>query len=693
MDPISSEAGASGTTPGALAAPNADSQQHDPLVKKWADRVEAGKKHWRKFHQRVRYNRKLVRGIDDNADAASPAYNKDRANLLSSTLMVVLSRVYAKNPEMSAEPTNKAKNLRLFCDTVSRVTQVMLEDAKLKKKAKATVKAAMTCAFGVVKVQYQRVTQGELDPLMRSRIQDTQDNLQHIESLLKKLDDPAERATQETTEAQLKQALAGLQAQAEVIAAEGLVIDRVRTDRLIIDPAVEDIWEYEDAGWMAEEIPMRKSKARGMLPEFDFKGVHQYAPGTEEKADGPRQLFSPNQSSEDDPIIVVVEVWSKLDGRIYTLVRGCNHAFAREPYTPKVTGERWWPYFVLPFQSVDGEFVAQSLVDLCEKLQTEHNETRDKFADLRRTIRPHFIISADVKDKDIKTRIHPELGEMVVINTQGGKVSDFAVQATQLTIDPALFDTTPIRNDWEMVSGLQDAARSIVTQAKTATEAAISDQALAARVSEFRDQIEDWLTEVAQYASELCLLAMTPQQVEQIMGAPQEPDEAEMAKYAMATVQAQAVGGMPPPPPEPVPSYEWPADRRPETVFNLIQMKIRAGSTAAPNHLQMQENWIKALPLIEKAIMAIRTIEAGGGDATVERELVKETIGRFDPTIDVERFLPPKAVPMLPTTAAGMPGSAGLPAPGAGAAPLTPEFPMEQAGMQVGGRPSTVPVQ
>ena len=70
-------------------------------------------------------------------------------------------------------------------------------------------------------------------------------------------------------------------------------------------------------------------------------------------------------------------------------------------------------------------------------------------------------------------------------------------QRRALRIDPAVYDTSPIQNDWELVSGLQDAARSIVTTPKTATEASISDQALAARVSEFRDQIEDWLTEIA----------------------------------------------------------------------------------------------------------------------------------------------------------------------------------------------------
>jgi hypothetical protein len=86
----------------------------------------------------MRHNRKLVRGIDDAAEAEDPKYNKHRANLIQSTITMVLSKVYAKNPEMSAAPTNKARDLRLFADTVSTVTQAMLEDAKLKKKAKAT---------------------------------------------------------------------------------------------------------------------------------------------------------------------------------------------------------------------------------------------------------------------------------------------------------------------------------------------------------------------------------------------------------------------------------------------------------------------------------------------------------------------------------------------------------------------------
>lgn len=654
MDPTT-EPSVPGIDPVKLAAPGAGAQPEvDPLVTTWFNRIKSGEKHWSKLHARMRHNRKLVRGIDDNAEPGEPKYNAQRANLIGSTLTVVLSKVYAKNPEMAAEPINKARDLRLFADTVSTVTQTMLESAKLKQKAKSSVRAAMTCKYGVVKVQYQRVTQGEQDPMIRQRIADSQDNIQRLESLVKEIEDEKERSDTESKKRELEEALASLQQQSEVVAAEGLVIDRVSSDRLVIDPAIEDFWEYESADWMAEKIPIRKSAAKGRFPHLDLSTATTYKAGETGRDNTQRRsAFSgPASVAADDAIVMVWEIWSRADNRIYTLVEGCNKQFAIPPYTPKITGERWWPYFILPFQSVDGEFSAQSLVDVLERLQEEHNETRDKFAEVRRNIRPSYIFAADVKDKDIEKRLHPELGEYFAVNTNGGKLEDYVRQSTQLTIDPAVYDTAPIRNDMEMVSGLQDAARSVVVQPKTATEAAISDQSLAARVSEFRDQIEDWLTEIAQYSSELCLLAMTPAMVETIMGKPAEPDPDEAAAAALS---GQA-------PPEPVPTYEWPQERTPETVFNLVQIKIRAGSTAAPNKLQAQENWNKALQLLMPMIDKIRQIEAAGMDASPERELVKETAARFDETIDVERFLPSKPVrPSMPVIPA-MPGAG---APGA----------------------------
>jgi len=665
-------------TPGAVSANlEQTTVKDDPLVKTWMTRIKAAETHWAKFHKRVRHNRKLVRGIDDKAEPNSAEYNMQRANLIQSTISVVLSKVYAKNPEMSGEPTNKSQDLRLFCDTLTTVTQTMLDDANLKKAAKRAVRAAQTCSFGIVKLQYQRDIR--TDPIISKRIQDSQDNILNIESLLAQIEDEGKRCDLESKRRELEQAIQGLEAQKEVIAGEGLVLDVVKTDRMLFDPAIDDIWDYQDGDWVVEKIPMRKSKAMGIFTvdketistdgnglevkiikkePMDLSGATAFKVGAMDDTANASRPYSANMQVADnsDPLILVYEVWNKVDNTIYTLIDGITTQFARKPYQPQYAGERWWPYFLLPFASVDGEFVAQSLVDCLEKLQQEHNETRDKFAEVRRTIRPHLIVSAEVSDKQITNRTHPELGEIIIVDTQGQALQNFVLEGTQIQIDPRLYDTSAIQNDWEMVSGLQEAARSVVTTPKTATEANISDQSLAARVSEFRDQVEDWLTEIAKCASELCLLAMTPQQVEQIMGGPEKPDQDEVEEALMS-------GKMPQPEAK---SYEWPENRSPETVFNLVQIKVRSGSTSAPNKLQTQENWARALPLIQQGIVQIRQIDAAGGDSTPERELLKETAARFDETIDVERFLPikPKAQPMglpeIPGAPPGLPMSDGV---------------------------------
>lgn len=629
----------------------------DPLVKVWMDRIKAAEKHWGRFHQRVRYNRDLVQGIDITGDVRTPHYNKKRANLIKSTLSVVLSKVYAKNPEISAEPTNKAKNLRLFCETVSGVTQRMLEDAKLKNKAKRAVRAAMTCSHGIVKVMYQRDI--EIDPIIKDRIEDTQDNIKHIESLLAQIEgEDSQRHDLEAKKRELEMAIEGLQAKKEVVASEGLTVDMTRTDRLLLDPAIDDILDYEQSAWIIEKIPKRRSEAMGLFPDYDLSHASTFKVGEYDiAADKARPYSRDNKASGDgdDPLVLIYEAWSKTDNMIYTMVAGCNSQFARAPYSPTYTGERWWPYFILPWGVVDGQVVSQSLVDDLEKLEVEHNETRDKFAEVRRNIRPHMIISADVKDKQITRKMHPEIGEMVVIDTGGQPIKDFALEGTQLKIDPAVYDTSPIAYDWDQTSGLQEAARSVITKAKTATEASISDQSLGARVGEFRDSVEDWLTEIAQYSAELCLLAMTEPMVAQIMG---EAEPVDPNAIGQAVLSGQ-------PPPEPVKPYEWPAERTPETVFQLVQMKIRAGSTAAPNKLEMQETWTKALPLLQTMIQTIMQVEAMGGDGTPYRELVKETAARFDESLDVDRFLPPKpmqpAIPQIPGQMPGMPMPGGIP--------------------------------
>jgi hypothetical protein len=594
----------------------------DTLAKRWQSRLDAAQRHWRKLHERIRHNRKQVAGFDWTKEADSDDFYTLRANLIFSTMAAILPHIYARNPEISVTPLYPQQNLKRLCHTLQTVVNRALLDAHLKKRAKAAVWAAMTGYFGVVKVMYQRDI--KQDPIITNRMHDTQDHIARIEGLIAKLEDPQAVAEQETVRATLQQTLASLQEQVDVVAAEGLVLDRVLTENLLLDPSVAEFWDYENADWMAQRVPIKRSDAEALY-QVDLSGATGYRAANVLGGANrdPLSTVPLDEDDAEDMQICLIEIWDKTSERVYTLAEGCDF-FVREPYSPAKVGSRWYPFFLLPFATVDGSFVAPCLVDLTEKLQKEHNETRDKFVAHRELNKPHWLVAADADEKTIKRHQNAALGEVVLVNSQGVPLNQIVQPAPGIPIQPADYDTGPIRMDWEQVTGLQDASRSTIAQAKTATEASIMQQALSGRVSEFRDKIEDWLQEIAQYAAQILLQELTPTQVERVMG----PAVARVEMRSGTPVEVEE------------PSYDWPELSR-EQVFDMVQLEIRAGTTGAPDSAEQQENWIKVFPVIKELIMQL--VQAQGGASGPLEALLRETVRRFDERLDIEQFLPQAA--------------------------------------------------
>lgn len=631
------------TQPGEQGAQFKPEPESDPLAKKWGERIAAARKHWEKFHKRVKHNRKVVAGFNWKKDPESGEFYEPRANLIHGTITAILPNIYARNPEMSVTPQHQGRDLKLLCKTVQAVTNRQMEAARLKQRAKSTVRAALTCSIGVLKVMYQRDL--KTDPMIKSRIEDTQDNIARVEGLLRELNDPAAQAEQEALKAELQQTLAALQEKAEVVAAEGLVIDRLLTENHIVDPAVAEFWDYDSADWQAQIIPMKRAAAEA---QFGYKldKAKAYRAGGSETGSSGKVFSGADSGAKEDDQIVILEIWDKQSQRVYTIAEGCDW-WLREPYSPKAVGERWYPFFLLPFQTVDGEFVGPSLVDLTEKLQKEHNDARDKFNEHRDLIKPGWIADQTVNEKTIKRYQDSVLGEITLVDAEGKPLNSVIVPKQHPPIDPAAYDTSAVRYDWEQVSGMQDAARSSVVNPKTATEASIMQQSLSGRVSEFRDQVEDFLQEIAQYAAQILLQELTPAQVERIMG----PHKTGTIPGVVDPINGEPVQGVI------EPAYDWPQLSKDE-VFDLVQLQIRAGSTGEPNKIEQQETWIKLMPVIQPLIIQIMQMQMQGIDTTALEALLKETVARFDDRLDIEEIMP-KLKPALPA----LPGA---PAPGIG---------------------------
>ena len=66
------------------------SQRADPLARKWSERVTQARRHWDRFHRRIRHNRQIVSGLDWNRDPSDDGFYMHRANLIHSTIMGIL---------------------------------------------------------------------------------------------------------------------------------------------------------------------------------------------------------------------------------------------------------------------------------------------------------------------------------------------------------------------------------------------------------------------------------------------------------------------------------------------------------------------------------------------------------------------------------------------------------------------------
>lgn len=600
-------------------------QDSKALQQKWTARITHARAHWATFHKRVRHNRNTVAGFNWNADPTGKDFYSLRANLIHGTISAVLPNVYARNPEISTTPTHSGTDIKLFCKTLEKVTNRALEHAQLKNRAKSTVRAALTCSFGILKVMYQR--DPSKDSYIQGRINDAQENLLAIHELEKDLHDNDQGHHHDAKRAELEELIKSLQEQSEVQSAEGLVIDRVLTENLLIDPSVCEFWDYTDADWICQIIPMKRGQAEALYKK-NLANAKIYQPGQGEPSHKKAKRLASMQMNAgsglvtDDQQIAVLEIWDRATQRVYTMVEGATE-WLREPYSPPRAGERWYPFFLLPYQVVDGQFVGPSLVDLTERLQDEHNEARDRFNQHRDLCIPGWVASADINEKTIKKHADSRFGEITIVDTEGKPLNQVIMPRGHPKIDPIVYDTSAVRYDWEQVTGLQDAARSTVVRPKTATEANILQRALSGRVFEFKDQIEDWLQEIAQYSAQVLLQELTKEQVERYMGSP-------ITRTAM--INGELVITM-------EKTYDWPELTK-DRIFDMVDLRIRAGTTGAPDGIEDKESWLKVLPMITNLSIQMQNLQARGMDYEHIRNLLHETLLRYDDRIDSNLFIP-----------------------------------------------------
>ncbi|MCM2356285.1 MAG: hypothetical protein NDI68_06300 [Arenimonas sp.] len=571
------------------------------LVRQWHKRIEAALK--RVPAEKFKKHRTLLAGKSPDGTETV------RANLHFANLAAMLPQIYAKDPEFAAQPTRavdpeQIEAAKKFASTVEfMLHKVVVKDAGLKKQIKRQVRSTFPTSVGWIKASYQE--DRRKDPLIVNRLKDTQDNIANIERLLAECEDEQVGRDHEQKLAELRQAMAGLEVQQEIVVAKGIAVDFVMAeDVVVLDASVLAVTDYQRADALALRVWMTEEKYR---TTFGYKPSQKATRYGQQQGTGAMQ-----QNAENACLVCVWEIWDQQANRVHYVCDG-EEDFCKESSSPDWCGERWYPFFLIAFNEIDGSFYPLSDIELTEKLVKEYNEAREDFARDRRECLPLTVArkGGSLTDDDLQRIKNRKGSDIILVEGNGGSnpLSNDLFSGQLGQIRQENYDTTQSRYDIERILGGSDATTGSLTKASTATEAEILSQGLRSRTAERQDILEDMLNELGKFCLEILL-----------------------RKFGEAEVKRMAG-----------PEAVWPRLSM-DQVFDLVNVEVRSGSTGKPDRLQEQDRWSKLLPIINEAVAKVAELRAQGQEALAQAviEITRETLRRFDERIDIEQFLPKK---------------------------------------------------
>jgi hypothetical protein len=608
------------------AADQAVIERNKKHIEDWFEKISNAIKHDRYYRERWANDRTVARG-----EYNSPV----STNLISAILAVLAAFLYAKNPDVSVTPSdsvdkNRLVEYRQFAKTIEIVVSRMFHDAHLKRQAKRWIRGTQTVGIGWLKAMIQ--TRKEKEPIMDTRINDLTDQLDKIrtKAIRLKLGEDEE----EILISEIESNILAAESRLEISVAEGLVIDYMNPADVIIATECGEVENYLAAPWICfatykneDEIlaitGWDKQESFEWLKSADRYFKRPRKEGDKGEGSGSYIKASDEDTESTDGFYMVYEVWSKEDGVVYTLIEGITERWARPRYAP-ITGKRFYPVFSLGFHYVDGERYPQSDVFQLKKLAQEYNETRSDLRVHRQRARPGTVFNEEVLDPDSVTKLAgSELAEYIGIKTvlgQNADLNQIFASKKYPPIDIGLYDTTPILRDMEKVSGAQEALQSSIQVEKTATEAEIQEAGRGARTGARKDDLEDQLTELAEYVVQIAL---------------QQMDLADAERYAG-------------------PGAVW-MPLSVDQALQLFDLSIKAGSTSKPKRKTDREAWGTLLPLILDLVERIGNARTAGKEWAAKPIIaaLKETLERADDTASIDMFLP--VPPEEEVAAAGQP--------------------------------------
>lgn len=606
-----------GATPADGEKPEIDPARQS-LVKTWTKKIASAREYWeKKAFKTMRDNMQLAR---DGADKAWIDADNYVVPIINRHINQSVSQLYARNPKVLAKRKQrmmhtiwdgKAKSLleasqavlasmqtatgaasvglpppppdpnalaivedamkvQQYNDMMDRIaeTLTLLQNHYLGEKAsqykqqlKAAVRRTKVCGVSYVKLGFQRILQHSPD--LTAKVSDVTEQISRIERLM------AEQERGDIGEGsakleELRLMLADLQSQPMIPVKEGPIWMFPAATRIIIDPAVTQLKTLTGAGWVAEEYPMTPAKIEEIYKVDVRKDYKKYENDVERE----RLLATDGGDKQEEPALVW-RVMNRETGQEFTVCDGyCD--FLKEPTLPEVKISRFYDVFPLVFnetETEDGNVFPPSDVKQTRHIQLEFNRQRQGLREHRIQNKPAYIAAAAAFSEGDKAKLgnhaSGELLEMVQM-APGEDIRNKLMAKPVVPIDPALYDVEPTYTDLLRTVGSQQANLG-GTSGDTATESSIAEQSRSVAMSDNVDDLDEFLSLLADATGELMLRELSKETVLRIVGE----------------------------------GAVWPED--PETRDDIIEdisIDIKAGSSGRPNRAAELANMERGMPFL-----------------------------------------------------------------------------------------------
>lgn len=298
-------------------------------------------------------------------------------------------------------------------------------------------------------------------------------------------------------------------------------VERLSPFDIYVDP---DARNPKEMKWIAQRVrrlvaDVRVDSRYDKKVRKDVTGTHVSRWSSEDARDGRDTVDDPDTSP-----YAYVDVWEYYDLRrneVSTFVRDNTDGFLIAP--KEIPFPFGHPFVMIRNYEVPDHFYPMGELESIEELQYELNNTRSQMMNHRKRFARKWIYDKEAFDTDgIKALESDEDNTMVPVDTNGQMDIQKAVAPMPSIGTPPDFynQSELIQQDMDRVSGTSDYMRGATANIRrTATEAAMLQDAMNSRAADKLSRIESTLSEVGGRLVQLMQLYMVGEKVIRVVGA------------------------------------------------------------------------------------------------------------------------------------------------------------------------------